>query len=140
MAGAGVIAVLKQGLNCDFYRLQDYANHHNMVRQLLGHSVGFHCDKLSKYQLQTLIDNVSLLSPELLSEISQMVVAGGQELMGCHCGQSLRGRCDSFVVEANVKSPTDVGLLCDAIRCMVCETARAADQLDWWAGVSTRNY
>ncbi len=123
-----VLAVLKQGLNCDFDRLQDYANHHNTVRQMLGHSVGFHRGKPSKYQLQTLIDNVSLLSAELLSEISQLVVAGGHELVGHKPGKPLRGRCDSFVVETNVKYPTDVGLLRDAIRCMVRETVRAADQ------------
>ncbi len=75
-----VLAVLKKGLNCDFYRLQDYANNHNTVRQMLGHSVGFHRGKPSKYQLQTLIDNVSLLSPELLSVIGQVVVASGHEV------------------------------------------------------------
>jgi len=33
-----VLATLKLGLNCDFDRLQELANHHNTVRKMLGHS------------------------------------------------------------------------------------------------------
>ena len=38
----------------------------------------------------------------------------------------MRGRCDSFVVETNVHYPTDVGLLWDAMRCLLRETGPAA--------------
>ena len=41
-------------------------------------------------------------------------------------GEPLRGRCDSFVVETNVHYPTDVGLLWDAMRCLLRETGPAA--------------
>ena len=43
-------------------------------------------------------------------------------------GEPLRGRCDSFVVETDVHYPTDVNLLWDAVRCLVRETGRAAEQ------------
>ena len=33
-----VLAVLKQGLGCDFDRLREHANTHVVLRQLLGHS------------------------------------------------------------------------------------------------------
>jgi len=33
-----VLATLKLGLNCDFDRLQELANEHNTIRQMLGHA------------------------------------------------------------------------------------------------------
>jgi hypothetical protein len=33
-----VLATLKQGLNCDFDRLQELANQHQTLREMLGHS------------------------------------------------------------------------------------------------------
>ena len=71
-----VLATLKQGLNCDFDRLQQYANHHDTVRQMLGHG---DWDDDTKYPMQTLVDNISLLSAEKLAEISQLVVEHGHE-------------------------------------------------------------
>lgn len=37
----------------------------------------------------------------------------------------MRGRCDSFAAKTHVRHPTDVGLLMDAVRCMVREVAGA---------------
>ena len=62
------------GLQLRHDRLQELANQHQTVRKMLGHSAGFYEDKTSYYQLQTLIDNVSLLRPQLLSEIGKAVV------------------------------------------------------------------
>ena len=33
-----VLALLKEGLNCDFDRLQHMANHDGMIRLMLGHT------------------------------------------------------------------------------------------------------
>ena len=60
-----VLAILKQGLGCDYDRLQELANRRQTVREMLGHSNGFYAERTSHYQLQTLIDNVSLLRPQL---------------------------------------------------------------------------
>ena len=105
-----VLATLKQGLNCDFDRLQQYANHHDTVRQMLGHG---DWDDDTKYPMQTLVDNISLLSAEKLAEISQLVVEHGHEWVKKSPGDALR-RCDSFVVETDVHYPTDFNLLWDA--------------------------
>ena len=51
-------------------------------------------------------------------------------------GEPLRGRCDSFVVETDVHYPTDVNLLWDAVRCLLRETGRAAENMRWAGGVS----
>ena len=60
-----VLAILKQGLGCDYDRLQELANRRQTVHEMLGHSDGFNAERTSHYQLQTLIDNVSLLRPQL---------------------------------------------------------------------------
>ncbi len=74
-----VMGVLRLDLNCDYDRLQELVNHHDIVRQMLGHGDFF--DK-SPYKLQTIKDNVKLLTPELLIEINQLVVKAGHQLMG----------------------------------------------------------
>ena len=62
-----VLAILKQGLGCYYDCLQELANRRQTVREMLGHSNGFYAERTSHYQLQTLIDNVSLLRPQLPS-------------------------------------------------------------------------
>ena len=118
-----VLGVLKQGLGCDFDRLHDLANHHETVRAFLGH--GDFADK-TYYEYQTVLDNVCLLTPELLSEVGRLVVESGHAVAKKKPGERLRGRCDSFVVETDVHYPTDVSRLWDALRCLLRETGRAA--------------
>ena len=118
-----VMGVLKQGLGCDFDRLHELVNQHRTVREFLGHGAFSQDDT---YELQTIIDNVYLLTPELLSEIGQLVVESGHAVARKMPGEALRGRCDSFVVETDVHYPTDVNLLWDAMRCLLGELGRAA--------------
>ncbi len=118
-----VLGVLKQGLGCDFDRVHDLANHHTTVRAFLGH--GEFGDR-SYYEYQTVVDNVSLLTPEVLSAVGRLVVESGHAVARKKPGAPLRGRCDSFVVETDVHYPTDVSLLWDAMRCVLRETGRAA--------------
>ena len=122
-----VLAVVKQGLGCDFDRLHDLANQHMAIRQFLGHAdIG---DK-TRYHYQTLIDNVSLLNPKLLGKVNQLVVECGHTVVGKKPGEPLRGRCNSFVAETNVHYPTDVNLLWDAMRCMLRYAGRTASKHD----------
>ena len=110
-----VLAILKQGLKCDYDRITHIANHDNLVRQMMGHGQMVCRD----YELQTVKDNVNLLSPQLLSKINQLLVQEGQKVAGKKPGETLRGRCDSFVVATDVHYPTDTNLLWDAMRCSV---------------------
>ena len=118
-----VMGVLKQGLGCDFDRVHELVNQHRTVREFLGHGTFSQDDT---YELQTIIDNVYLLTPELLSEIGRLVVESGHAVARKKPGEPLRGRCDSFVVETDVHYPTDVNLLWDAMRCLLRELGRAA--------------
>ena len=122
-----VMGVVKQGLGCDFDRLHELVNEHKTLRRFLGHSDVW--DE-HRYKYQTLVDNVSLLRPELLVEVNQLIVESGHAVAGKEPGAPLRGRCDSFVVETDVHYPTDVSLLWDAMRCLIRETGRAAAEHD----------
>ena len=126
-----VMGVLKQGLRCDFDRLREIVNRHADVQAFLGHDVWF---DPCRYKLQTIRDNVSLLTPELLGKISDLVAAAGHGILGKKLGAPLAGRCDSFVVETDVHYPTDVNLLRDSALRLLREASRAcgAFGVDGW--------
>ncbi len=73
-----VLGVLRLNLNHDYDRIHDLANNHKTIRQMLGH--GF-IDDQSEYNLQTVKDNISLLTPEILDRINEIVVKSGQRLV-----------------------------------------------------------
>ena len=94
------------------------------VRQMLGLD-----DQMGDrviFHRQTIIDNVSKLTPELLDEVNQIVVAYGHQEVGA--AAELYTRADSFVVETDVHWPTDVRLLWDAIQCVVLLITQAASR------------
>ena len=97
----------------------------HMLRQFLGHADIW--DK-RKYEYQTVVDNVCLVRPELLAEVGQLIVESGHAVARKKPGEPLRGRCDSFAVEADVHYLTDVNLLMDAMRCLVRATGRSASE------------
>ena len=72
-----VCGVIRLDLNIDYDRLQELVNQHCTLRQMLGHGL---FDPTS-YHVQTLKDNVTLFTPELLGKINQIVVATGHELV-----------------------------------------------------------
>ena len=125
-----VCGVIRLDLNIDYDRLHELVNQHNTIRQMLGHGLF----DPAAYHYQTLKDNVTLFTPELLDKINQIVVDAGHDLVKKKEGEVLRGRCDSFVVETDVHYPTDITLLFDATRKVIELTARlSADQglSDW---------
>jgi hypothetical protein len=119
-----VLATLRVNLNWDYDRLQTMANGYELIRQMLGHSI---MDEDYQYPLQTLKDNVQLLTPEILDEINQAIVMSGHTLVKKGDENTLRARADSFVVETNVHFPTDIGLLYDALRKGVQLTRKVCD-------------
>ena len=72
-----VCGVIRLDLNCDFDRLHELVNQHNTLREMLGH--GAFSDV--RYHFQTLKDNVTLLTPELLDQINQLIVNAGHVLV-----------------------------------------------------------
>jgi len=108
-----VMGVLRLNLNWDYDRLLEMVNHHQTIRQMLGHANFEYV-----YKSQTIKDNVSLLTPEILEQINEVVVKAGHQLFKKK-EDVLNGRCDSFVVETDVHYPTDTNLLFDAIRTII---------------------
>lgn len=73
-----VLGVLRLNLNWDYDRLHEMVNQHRTIRQMLGHGLS---DDGERYHLQTLKDNVSLLTPEILDRINRVVVKAGHQLV-----------------------------------------------------------
>ena len=73
-----VLGVIRLNLNWDYDRVHEQANSHSVIRQMLGHADFW--DK-HYYELQTIKDNVSLLTPEILDKINQVVVKAGHNLL-----------------------------------------------------------
>ncbi len=73
-----VMGVLRLNLNWDYDRLGEMVNEHRTIRQMLGHGL---VDDRKRYSVQTLKDNVSLLTPEIIDRINQVVVQAGHALV-----------------------------------------------------------
>jgi len=108
-----VLGALRLGLNADHDRIQELANQHSTIRQMLGH--GDWADE-TQYSLQTVKENLRLFTPEMLDRINQEVVRAGHRLVKKSPDDVLAIRADSFVVETDVHYPTDINLLLDAVR------------------------
>jgi hypothetical protein len=126
-----VLGVLRLALNSDYDRIMELANEHRTLRQMLGHGV---FDENKRYGLQTIKDNASRLTDEVLANINHEIVKQGHQLLGQE-NQALLGRCDSFVVETDVDFPTDVRLLVDAMRKLLVACGQAdksLNEIDGW--------
>ena len=126
-----VLGVLRLGLNADYDRIAELANQHRTVRQMLGHS---DWSAQSQWGVQTLKDNLRLFTPEVLERINQVVVDAGHALVKKSPDEGLQVRCDSFVVETDAHYPTDINLLCDAVRKVIETSAAFCDEeglSDW---------
>ncbi len=115
-----VLGTLRLNCNWDYDKVLEMANNHNKLREMLGHSK---TDFNSKYPLQTIRDNIVLLTPPILDEINQIVVKAGHSIISANKEPQLKGSCDSFVVETDVHYPTDTNLLFDAMRKMISLSA-----------------
>jgi transposase, IS5 family len=116
-----VLGTLRLNCNWDYDKVQEMANQHSTLRQMLGHAF---MDQSYQYPIQTIKDNVRLLTPEVLDEINQVVVKAGHNLVKKNCEPGLNGRCDSFVVKTDVHFPTDINVLLDAMRKVMVLTGR----------------
>lgn len=126
-----VLGTLRLACNTDYDNLKNLADNHLTLRQMMGDS-GLEQD--SYYGLQTIKDNISLLTPDVLGRISKLVVEHGHKLSGVREKDDFYARCDSFVVETNVHFSTDISLLLDATRKVISLTALVCSEAgvtDW---------
>jgi hypothetical protein len=73
-----VLGTLRLNCNWDYNKVKEMADNHITLRLMLGHS-GWEDEYW--YPIQTIKDNVSLFTPEILDKINQIVVKAGHNLV-----------------------------------------------------------
>jgi hypothetical protein len=129
-----VLGVVRLGLDADWDRMEDLANHHCLLRQMLGLPAAPWAEEAKAFHHQTLRDNVALLDEELLREINARVAAAGREVFAKKDGAALEPlaiKVDTYVLETDVHFPTDLNLLWDAGRKCVDLIEKYRDQFGY---------
>jgi len=129
-----VLGVVRLGLDADWDRMEDMANHHTLLRQMLGLPAMPWGEGAKTFNHQTLRDNVALLDEDLLREINARVAAAGREVFAKKVGApvaALEIKVDTYVLETDVHFPTDLNLLWDAGRKCVDLIEKYRDQLGY---------
>ena len=108
-----VLSVVRLGLDANYDRLEDFANHQSLIRKIMGVEMGFGEGKV--FSMQSIKDNVSLLDEETIRQINEVVISSGHQLVKKK-DEGLRIKVDTYVLESNVHFPTDMNLLWDAGR------------------------
>lgn len=123
-----VLAAVRLGCNLDYDKLQDLAEQHRALRQIL--QIGDWNDA-HDFGWRRIRDNVCLLKPATIEQISHLIVAAGHRLQPAAAKQV---RADSFVMETNIHWPTESTLIRDGIRKILelCVPLAAAFQLGGW--------
>ena len=73
-----VLGTVRLNCNWDYDKLKEMADNHCKIREMLGITAWV---TEPTFKLQTLKDNVALLTPELLDEINTLVVGAGHTLV-----------------------------------------------------------
>lgn len=123
-----VLAGIRMGCDLDYDKLQDLAEQHRNLRQMMG--IGDWEDDV-EFSWRRIRDNVCLLQVETIEKISHALVAEGHQL---HPDAIKRVRADSFVVETNIHYPTESSLIDDGVRKVIGLCVDLADSLnlDGW--------
>jgi hypothetical protein len=129
-----VLGIVRLGLDADWDRLEDLANHHTLIRQMLGVAAVPWGADAKVFAHQTLRDNVALLDAALLQQINARVAAAGREVFAKKGGApavALELKTDTYVLETDVHFPTDLNLLWDAGRKCVDLIEQYRDQFGY---------
>jgi hypothetical protein len=129
-----VLGVVRLGLDADWDRMEDLANHHTLIRQMLGVPAAPFGAEAKVFGHQTLRDNVALLDEAVLKEINALIAAAGRAVFAKKAGVPLAAleiKVDSYVLETDVHFPTDLNLLWDAGRKCVDLIVKYRDQFGY---------
>jgi hypothetical protein len=105
-----VLAAVRLGCELDYDQLQDLAEQHRALRQIMG--IGDWGDHIT-FDWRRIRDNLTKIRPETLERINHLVVGAGHELAP-EAAETVRA--DSFVVQTNIHYPTDSSLIRDGLR------------------------
>jgi IS5 family transposase len=116
-----VLAAARLGCNLDYDKLQNLAENHRSLRQIMG--LGDWQQEEVDFDWRRIEDNLIKLRPETLKKISDLIVQAGHELQP-KAIESVRG--DTFVAETNIHYPTESSLIGDGLRKIVPLAANLA--------------
>lgn len=117
-----VLAAVRLGCNLNYDKLQDLAEQHRALRQIMG--IGDWDDQTS-FNWRRMRNTLCRLKPETIDRISQIIVQHGHDL----CPDAVMTvRVDSFVVETNIHYPTESSLILDGMGRILPLCAMLADQ------------
>jgi len=105
-----VLAAVRLGCNFNYDRLQDLSENHRKLRHVMG--VGDWDEDIS-FNWRRIRDNICLLKPETIAQISRLIVQEGHRL---NPEAPTTARVDSFVVETDIHYPTESSLIWDGLR------------------------
>jgi IS5 family transposase len=118
-----VLAAVRLGCNLNYDKLQDLAEQHRALRQIMG--IG-DWDETGGFDWRRIRDNITRVSPETLERISHLIVAEGHRLVP----EAVRTvRVDSFVIGTNIHFPTESSLIRDGLRKVLACAGALADVL-----------
>jgi hypothetical protein len=123
-----VLAAARLGCNLDYDKLQDLAENHRSLRQIMG--IGDWQENVD-FDWRRIEDNLIKLRPETIKKISALVVTAGHVLEPKAIA-AVRG--DTFVVETNIHHPTESTLIGDGLRKILPLAAELAAEsgLEGW--------
>jgi IS5 family transposase len=116
-----VLAAVRLGCNLDYDKLQDLAENHRRLQQIMG--IGDWQAEEVDFDWRKIEDNLLKLGSETLKKVNELIVRSGHELEP-QAIQTVRG--DTFVVDTNIHYPTESSLIGDGLRKVVTLAARLA--------------
>lgn len=105
-----VLAAVRLGCNLDYDKLQDLAEQHRAMRQIMGIGDWQECIDFNWRRIR---DNIALLKPKTIEAISHKIV---DEAYRLEPDAVKKQRADSFVVETDIHYPTESSLIFDGVR------------------------
>jgi hypothetical protein len=109
-----VLAGARLGCGYDYDQLQDLAENHRALRQVMGIGDWESEEKDKKrFDWRRIESNLNLLRPATIEHINQAIIQEGHRLEP-QAAETVRG--DSFVVQTNIHYPTDSSLIADGLR------------------------
>ncbi len=124
-----VLAAVRLGCNLDYDKLQDLAEQHRALRQIMG--IGDWQGDDDDFRARRIRDNVCLLKPQTIEAISHCLV---EEAYRLEPEAAEKQRADSFVVETNIHHPTESSLIVDGTRKVIelCVKLYEAYDIEGW--------
>jgi IS5 family transposase len=118
-----VLAAVRLGCNLDYDKLQDLAENHRRLQQIMG--IGDWQVEEVDFDWRRIEDNVIKLRPATLKKINDLMVKAGHELKP-RAIAAVRG--DTFVAETNIHYPTESSVIGDGLRKIVTLAAELATE------------